>query len=214
MFQLAERCSSRPSREPLSSRFRDDNGILHRACADPARQMPNTFRSRMRIPAIIAFGLLLACSGERKASVAPAVQGPLAALMTQHASAKCGKSDRTYATPFWRPPYQTCSSANADSTESAEIDSDSVVVELTSTWKFTPAAQTGAFSQAEGELTARFGSPQRCSATKVEWRQADTLDMVLQIAPVSQVGTEFDAGPYRMTRVARLGPLDPSVGGC
>ena len=168
----------------------------------------------MRLPAIIALGILFACSGERKASVAPAVHGPLAALMTQHATATCGKSDRTYATPFWRPPYQTCSSAIADSTESAEIDADSVVVELSSTWKFTPADQASAFSQAESELTAQFGSPRRCSPTKVEWRMGDTLDMVLQIAPVSQVGTEFDAGPYRMTRVARLGPLDLSVGGC
>ena len=176
--------------------------------------MPNTFSSRMRIPAIIAFGLLLACSGERKASVAPVVHGPLAVLLTQHASAACGKSDRTYATIFWRPPYQTCNSATEDATESAEIDSDSVVVELTSTWKFAPAAQASAFSQAEGELTARFGSPQRCSATKVEWRQGDSLDMVLQIAPVSQTGTEFDAGPYRMTRIARLGPLDAATWGC
>ena len=176
--------------------------------------MATYLQSNMRLPAPIALGLLLACSGERKPSVAPVVHGPLAALMTQHGSATCGKSDRTYATPFWRPPYQTCNSAIADSTESAEIDADSVVVELSSTWKFAPAAQASAFSQAEGELTARFGSPQRCSATKVEWRQGDTLDMVLQIAPVSQVGTEFDEGPYRMTRVARLGPLDPSVGGC
>ena len=168
----------------------------------------------MRLPATIALGLLLACSGERKASVAPVVHGPLAALMTQHSSATCGKSDRTYETTFWRPPYQTCVSTSADATESAEIDSDSVVVELTNTWTATPADQASVFSQAEGELTARFGMPQRCSATKVEWRQGDTLDMVLQIAPVSQVGTEFDAGPYRMTRLARLGPLDPSVGGC
>ncbi|MDB4915846.1 MAG: hypothetical protein JWM95_3490, partial [Gemmatimonadetes bacterium] len=75
-------------------------------------------------------------------------------------------------------------------------------------------AQAGAFSQAQGELTGQFGSPTQCSPTKVEWRQGDSLDVVLWIEPVSQVGTEFDEGPYRMTRVARLGPLDAAVGGC
>ena len=123
-------------------------------------------------------------------------------------------SARTYATTFWRAPYQTCSSTLADSAESAEIDADSVVVELTNTWTVAPTAQAGLFSQAEGELTSQFGSSQRCSASKAEWRRGDSLDMVLQIAPVSQTGTEFDAGPYRMTRIARLGPLDPAVGGC
>jgi hypothetical protein len=168
----------------------------------------------MRLLTIIAFGLLLACSGEKKASVAPVPHGPLAALMTQHASASCGRSDRTYATKFWSPPYQTCTSASDESTESAEIDSDSVVVELTNTWKATPAEQAALFSQAEGDLSGRFGSPQRCSPTKSEWRQGDSLDVVLEIAPVSQVGTEFGEGPYRMTRVARLGAIDPSIGGC
>lgn len=169
----------------------------------------------MRLPATIGLGLLLACSAERKASVlAPVPHGPLAALMTQHGTANCSRSDRTYATPFWRPPYQSCGSTSADSTESAEIDADSVVVELHSTWTVTPAAKAAVFSQAEGELTSRFGSPRRCSPTKVEWRQGDSLDMVLQIAPVSQVGTELDEGPYRMTRIARLGPLDPVLWGC
>lgn len=169
----------------------------------------------MRLLATIALGLLLACSAERKASVLiPVPHGPLAAIMTHHGTATCGRSDRTYATTFWRPPYQSCLSEIGDSTESAEIDSDSVVVELYSTWTVTPAAATGVFTQAEGELTSRFGSPHRCSPTKVEWRQGDSLDMVLQIAPVSQVGTEFDEGPYRMTRMARLGPLDPVLWGC
>lgn len=168
----------------------------------------------MRFPAFVTLCLLLACSGERKPSVAPVVHGPLAALMTQHASATCGKSDRTYATIFWHPPYQTCTATSEDWTESAEIDSDSVVVELTNTWKATPADHASVFSQAEGDLTSRFGTPLRCSATKVEWRQGDSLDVVLEIAPVSQVGTELDEGPYRMTRVARLGALDSSLGGC
>lgn len=167
----------------------------------------------VRFPETIAFGLLLACSAERK-PLAPVVHGPLASLMTQHSTATCGASDRTYATIFWRPPYQSCRSAIADSTESAEIDSDSVVVELHSTWTVTPAVQASVFSQAEGELTSRFGTARRCSPTKVEWRQGDSLHVVLQIAPVSQVGTEFDEGPYRMTRMARLGPLDPEIWGC
>lgn len=157
---------------------------------------------------------LVACAGKEKPTTAAKVNGALVPLMTQHASATCGRSDRTYATPFFHPPYQTCTAETEESTESAEIDSDSVVVELTNTWKATPADQAAVFSRAEGELTSRFGSPQRCSDTKVEWRQGDTVDIVLQIAPVSQVGTEFGEGPYRMTRVARLGPLDPSIGGC
>jgi len=168
----------------------------------------------MRFPAIIAVGLLLACSAERKAASVSAPHGPLAALMTQHASATCGVSARTYETKFWQPPYQTCTSTIADSSESAEIDADSVVVELYNTWTVAPAAQAGLFSQEEGELTSKFGSPRRCSATKVEWRQGDTVHMVLQIAPVSEVGTEFNEGPYRMTRIARLGPLDPATWGC
>jgi hypothetical protein len=164
--------------------------------------------------AIIAFGVILACSGERKASVAAKINGPLVALMTQHASATCGRSDRTYATTFYRPPYQTCTTATEDSTESAEIDSDSVVVELTNTWKAAPVDQVAVFADEERNLTSRFGSPKYCSATKAEWKQGDSLDVVLEIAPVSQVGTEFNEGLYRMTRVARLGAIDPSIGGC
>ena len=144
----------------------------------------------MRLLAIIVAGLLLACSGKKtEPARAQTPHGPLASLMTQHTSASCGMSARTYATTFWRAPYQTCSSTLADSAESAEIDADSVVVELTNTWTVAPTAQAGLFSQAEGELTSQFGSPQRCSASKAEWRRGDSLDMVLQIAPVSQAGT-------------------------
>jgi hypothetical protein len=169
----------------------------------------------MRLPTAIAISLLFACSTDRKAAARVAVpHGPLAVLMTQHASATCARSARTEATGSWRPPIQSCSSDVGDSGERAEIDADSLVVELYDTWMAAPAAQAALFSQAAGELTGRFGMPSRCSATKVEWRQGDTLDIVLQIAPASQVGTEFDEGPYRMTRIARLGPLDPSLGGC
>ena len=169
----------------------------------------------MRLLAIFAVAILVACSGRRtKAPHTAGPHGPLATLMTQHASATCGMSARTYATTFWRPPYQTCSSTLGDSTESAEIDADSVVVELTNTWTVAPTAQASLYSQAEGELTSQFGTPQRCSPSRVEWRQGDSLQIVLQIAAVSQTGTEFDAGPYRMTRMARLGPLDPAVWGC
>jgi hypothetical protein len=134
--------------------------------------------------------------------------------MTQHASATCAASDRTYPAIFHQPPYQTCRAGSADSTESAEVDADSLVVELYSTWTVAPAAKESAFSQAEGELTSRFGSPRQCSATKVAWSQGDSLEIGLQIAPASQVGTEFDEGHYRMTRMARLGPLDPATWGC
>ncbi|MBC7674235.1 MAG: hypothetical protein H7247_17590 [Polaromonas sp.] len=170
----------------------------------------------MRLFAILSVGIILvACSGKRaKAPPTASPHGPLAVLMTQHSAATCGMSARTYAATYWRAPYQTCSSTIADSSESAEIDADSVVVELYNTWTVAPAAQAGLFSQAEGELTSQFGSPRQCSPSKVEWRQGDSLHMVLQIAPVSQTGTEFDAGPYRMTRMARLGPLDPGVWGC
>ena len=169
----------------------------------------------MRVPTTIALCVLLACSTERKPSaVARGAHGPLAALMTQHSVATCSRSDRTYESTFWRPPYQTCRSAIADSTESAEIDADSVVVELYNAWTVAPADKASVFSRAEGDISSQFGAPQRCSETKLQWRQADTLVMVLQIAPASQVGTEFDEGPYRMTRMARLGPLDPAVWGC
>lgn len=169
----------------------------------------------MRLLAIVSVGILVACSGKPdKPAHAMSPHGPLAALMTQHASASCGMSARTYATKFWSPPYQTCASTIADSSESAEIDADSVVVELVNTWTVAPTAQASLFSQAEGDLASQFGSPRQCSPTKVEWRQGDSLHMVLQIAPVSQTGTEFDAGPYRMTRIARLGPLDAAIWGC
>ena len=170
----------------------------------------------MRRFTILTVGIILAaCSGKRaKAPHTAGPHGPLATLMTQHSGATCGMSARTYASTFWRPPYQTCSSTIADSSESAEIDADSVVVELSNTWTVALAAQANLFAQAEGELASQFGSPKQCSPSKVEWRQGDSLHIVLQIAPVSQTGTEFDAGPYRMTRMARLGPLDPGVWGC
>jgi hypothetical protein len=157
---------------------------------------------------------LVACKGDHKPAAIPVPHGPLAALMTQHATAVCQRSTRTYPTAFFHPPYQACGSSDDASTENAEIDADSVVVELYNTWALTPANHAGAFSQAESDVTRQFGSSRQCSPTKVEWRQGDTLHIVLQVKPVSDVGTEFDEGPWRMTRIARLGPLDPGKWGC
>lgn len=134
--------------------------------------------------------------------------------MSLHGDATCEVSGRTYATKFWQPPYQACRASSGDMTESAEIDADSVVVELYNTWALTPANHAATFSQAESELSQLFGNSHQCSATKSEWRLADTLHIVLQVKPVSDVGTEFDEGPWRMTRIARLGPLDPGTWGC
>lgn len=200
-----------PIAQPVS--FDDRSRVRQDQHGDFTRASFHT--SAMRLLTILAAGILAACSGKRaKVPHSAAPHGPLAALMTQHSAATCSMSARTYSATFWRPPYQTCSSTIADSSESAEIDADSVVVELTNTWTVAPAAQAGLFSQAEGELASQFGSPKQCSSSKVEWRQGDSLHIVLQMAPVSQTGTEFDAGPYRMTRMARLGPLDPGVWGC
>jgi hypothetical protein len=168
-----------------------------------------------RRSAILLLSLSLGCSAERKAAVqASAPHGPLAPLMTRHASATCGKSDRLYDGVFFHPPYQTCTTGDDDPAESAEIESDSVVVELYNTWTAAPSGRAALFAQAEGDLTGRFGAPRRCSPSALEWRQGDSLHVILQIAPVSQVGTEFDEGLYRMTRLARLGPLDAAQWGC
>ena len=169
----------------------------------------------MRLLTAVVALIAIACSGEqKKPGAAAAPHGPLAALMTQHAGAACGKSDRTYETKFYQPPYQTCSASSGDATESAEIDADSVVVEVYNTWALTPANHAAAFADQMSQLETRFGSPHQCSDTKAEWRQGDTLHMVLQVKPVSEVGTETDEGPWRMTRIARLGPLDPALWGC
>jgi hypothetical protein len=158
---------------------------------------------------------LAACArGERDTAAAAVIHGPLAELMTQHATAGCGVSTRTYETIFWHPPYQACLSKTAELTEAAEIDSDSLVVELYNTWELTPANHASTFAQAEGDLKQRFGIPRQCNENTVEWRQGDSLHVVLQVKPASQVGTEFDEGPWRMTRLARLGPLDPAEWGC
>jgi hypothetical protein len=164
--------------------------------------------------ALVVIALLGCAKDHPPAAAAGAPHGPIAALMTHHADASCGRSDRTYDPPFFRPPYQTCSTPVADTTESAEIDADSVVVEVVNTWTVTPAAHAGAFSGAEADLIARFGVPRRCSGTADEWRRGDSLHVLLQIAPVSSVGTEFDEGPWRLTRVARLGPLEAAKYGC
>lgn len=164
---------------------------------------------------LAAVAFVTACSGGSKApAAATAPHGPLAALMTRHATATCGKSDRMYDSVFFHPPYQTCTTGDNDPAENAEIDSDSVVVELFNTWTAPPSGQAALFSQGESDLTSRFGTPRRCNANTLEWRQGDSLHVLLQIAPVSQVGTEFDEGPYRMTRLARLGPLDAARWGC
>jgi hypothetical protein len=134
--------------------------------------------------------------------------------MTRHEAASCARSERTYESVFFHPPYQTCAAGTDDPIESAEIDSDSMVVELYNTWTAAPTGQSALFSNAEADLTSRFGTPLRCNATTLEWRRGDSLDVLLRIAPVSQVGTEFDEGPYRLTRLARLGPLDRSGWGC
>ena len=159
--------------------------------------------------------LLVGCGRDKPAPAAPtAPRGPLAPLMTQHGTAVCGPSDRSYATPFWRPPYTQCRTPVADTMETVEIDADSMVIEVYDSWTLTPAAHAAAYSQAEADLTARFGIPRRCSDTRAEWRQGDTLDVALQVRPASEVGTEFDEGPWRLTRIARLGPLDPADWGC
>jgi hypothetical protein len=168
----------------------------------------------MRLHTALVVLVVAACSGDHKPVAIPVPHGPLAALMTQHGTSICEKSTRTYATTFFRPPYQACGSGDADSTESAEIDADSVVVELYNTWALTPANHATAFAQAESDVSRQLGDSRRCSATKAEWRQGDTLHIVLQVKPVSDVGTEFDEGPWRMTRIARLGPLDPAKWGC
>ena len=163
---------------------------------------------------LAALALVAGCSREPAPAAPTAPHGPLAALMTRHESSTCTRSDRTYESVFFHPPYQTCATGADDPIESAEIDSDSTVVELYNTWTAPPSGQSAMFSQAEGELTGRFGAPRRCNATTLEWRRGDSLSVLLHIAPVSQVGTEFDEGLYRMTRLARLGPLDESTWGC
>lgn len=169
--------------------------------------------SALRRSAILCL-VLAACNRAGKDDAAGVIHGPLAAIMTQHASAACGVSTRTYDGVFWRPPYQTCLYNAADGTETAEVDSDSLVVELYNTWELTPANHASTFSQAEADLRQRFGLPRQCGENTVEWRQGDTLHIVLQVKPASAVGTEFDEGPWRMTRLARLGPLDAAEWGC
>lgn len=168
----------------------------------------------VRLHSVVLLLALAACSREHAASAPAVVHGPLAPLMSQHATASCGMSPRTYATIFWHPPYQACLTKSADSTEAAEIDSDSLVVELYNTWELTPASHAAAFSAVEADLAHRFGNPHQCGANTMEWRQGDTLHIVLQAKPASEVGSEFDEGPWRMIRLARLGPLDPAEWGC
>jgi hypothetical protein len=170
--------------------------------------------SIVRLHTVLVALAVVACSGDHKPAAIPVPHGPLAALMTQHGTSICERSTRTYPNAFFRPPYQACSSGDADSTESAEIDADSVVVELYNTWALTPANHASGFAQAEADVSRVLGDSRECSATKAEWRKGDTLHVVLQVKPVSDVGTEFDEGPWRMTRIARLGPLDPAKWGC
>ena len=176
--------------------------------------MTRAARATLRLRSILTLLALAACSREKAASAPAVVHGPLAGLMAQHATASCGMSPRTYATVFWHPPYQACLTKSADSTEAAEIDSDSLVVELYNTWELTPANHAEAFSRVEADLAHRFGTPRQCNANTMEWRQGDTLHVVLQAKPASEVGTELDEGPWRLTRLARLGPLDPVEWGC
>ena len=176
--------------------------------------MTRAARRTLRLRSTLTLLAFAACSREKAVSAPAAVHGPLAGLMAQHATASCGMSPRTYATVFWHPPYQACLTKSADATEAAEIDSDSLVVELYNTWELTPANHAEAFSRVEADLAHRFGTPRQCNANTVEWRQGDTLHVVLQAKPASEVGTELDEGPWRLTRLARLGPLDPVEWGC
>ena len=159
---------------------------------------------------------LAACDRRGASATSLTLRGPLVPLVVHAPSslATCREEVIQYAQPFWRAPYQICGTAD-DVDETLELDADSVAISLYSTWNVARAARDAEFTRLEAATAKVLGPGRRCGPRKIEWRSADTLHAILQLRPVGSDVGDLEMSPtWKITRVARLGPLDPVTWGC
>jgi hypothetical protein len=106
-----------------------------------------------------------------------------------------------------------CTSEVDGRRENITVDADSVVTDLYSSETVPSAERTTALAHVVRELTPIFGPPRACAPTKYEWKHGDSLHVVVQTTPLSDVGPDT-SGPWRLVRVMRLGPLDARTWAC
>jgi hypothetical protein len=159
-------------------------------------------------PAMIAVAVLLVGCRERSAP-RPALRGPLVPLVARAPSSLggCDSVGRTYAVPFWRAPYRACRDTAGGRFQFLELDSDTVVTEVETSWRVPAARRAAEFAAAEAELTRLYGPGFRCSASRAVWRGPDSVRASLTMAPLTDVTRMMDSVPWSLRRYARLGPV-------
>lgn len=160
--------------------------------------------------------LIAGCGQERADGSTVALHGPLVPLLSQPPAtlASCREKPISYASPFWRAPYRICDTDAGALAEAIELDADTVAVQVYSTWQVSRGARDAQFTKLATATEKVLGPGRRCSARKVEWRHGDSLHAILQVVPEGDVGDLELSPSWRITRLARLGPLDSQTWGC
>jgi hypothetical protein len=173
---------------------------------------------------LLALVMLSAChSADGPPPVA--LKGPLLALLDTVPSslAHCSPNHRTYNAPFWRAPYRACGDSVYDGWQGFEVDADSVVISMHHEW-IAPAFEQRVWWDREAtRLTRLFGRPVRSSNQPppqselglgrllsqycVVWRGPDSVEAVLRLAPMTDVGPPPVDQPWSLRLDARHGPL-------
>ena len=203
-------CGAFPWRK-LSARWRAQSRRIIRVRA----QRPST-----QDPPVRRIVLLLACLAACQRQGAPGstlqLRGALVPLI-EHAPislASCPSRTTEYSRPFWRAPYRDCGADQSSGFERLEVDADSVLTELHNTWRVDRAERERQFQRRVAEMARVLGQGRRCNARQWEWRRGDSLHAILQIVPEGDVGPDEASHVWKITRLARLGPLDATTWAC
>ena len=164
------------------------------------------YASRCRL--LLVFTSLIGCRGPE---TVPQLRGPLAPLVSIRPPSldACDVKTISYVRPFWRAPYRTCRDTIGGRLEVVEVDADSLVTELVTSWDVPAADRQAAFATETAALTERFGLPFRCAPTQLVWRARDSVRVALLLQPNTDVFYPGmpDSISWRISRYARLGPL-------
>jgi hypothetical protein len=166
-------------------------------------------------PLLVTALLTTSCRADRPAGAALRLRGPLAPLAVRAPAtlAGCAADSTRYSPPFRAWPYRLCAVETSGGHEFIQVDADSVLTQAYFTSRVSRAEREVRFREWEREMARVLGPGRRCGPRTVEWRRGDSLHAVLQVAPESDVGPE--ASPtWRITRLMRLGPLDPTTWAC
>ena len=172
---------------------------------------------------IFSLTLLVACSTPERPRPLD-LKGPLRELLDPAPStlAHCTTFHREYVRPFWRAPYTSCGDSVSGGWQGVELDADSVVVETRRTRTVGPYQQRAVWNREAGRLTDLFGDPVRNHNRPPEdsaldgelvrtycatWRGPDSVEVVLYLDPLTDVGPARENHPWQLRRYARHGPL-------